>query len=428
MKRPRETSPSSSHRPHTRPRLTGSNLEPVNTNAPRRFPHSAPVPIRGYSTFHASSFESRSLQDLQDDELSAPGRIENENPHYDSIPNPLTGQDFPSDHQVDISTPELTHSPTPPADNEPFPAYIVVDRHSLRPLLGWTTYKRLNRSTGLFEDHLVGVSETNVQVMGLIPQAFNGMDEMKTALWSIFRPCGKILSIIVFKEFEYHSLYTAQIDFENRGSALRGLRVNNGYFHNFTWHPLKISRRAYNHSLWGIVKSSELSELQTRLLNSNKRNIQFPLELETIYGDQFFTNFDLPMAPLHLENYRSFEDLGEEYRPSLIALDKNEQRQEHEIASFPLSSKRTEIHRRLSVERNRMKEHVHPELVGLVGYNWQTGKLDPLEVQQEEDEEDGGCEEDAGMEMDENMEHGTGEGEGEDGWMELVMDPWDERM
>ncbi|WVQ64128.1 uncharacterized protein L199_002288 [Kwoniella botswanensis] len=427
MKRPRETSLSSSHRPHTRPRLTGSNLEPVNTNAPRRFPHSAPVPIRGYSTFHASSFESQTLQDLQVDDLSAPGRIEDENTQYDSISNPLTGQDFPSDHQVDISTPELTRSPTPPANNEPLPAYIVVDRHSLRPLLGWTTYKRLNRSTGLFEDHLVGVSETNIQVMGLIPQAFNGMDEMKTALWSIFRPCGKILSVMVFKEFEYHSLYTAQIDFEDRESALRGLRVNNGYFHNFTWHPLKISRRAYNHSLWGIVKSSELSELQTRLLNSNKRNIRFPLELETLYGDQFFTNFDLPMAPLHLENYRSFDNLGEEFRPTTIALDQ-EERQEHELASFPLSSKRTEIHRRLLMERNRVKEHVHPELVGLVGYNWQTGKLDSLEEQQEEEQGGEGYEEDAGMEMDEDVEHGTGAGEGEDGWMELVMDPWDERM
>ncbi|WVW79108.1 hypothetical protein I302_101073 [Kwoniella bestiolae CBS 10118] len=425
MKRPRSSSPSSSHRPHTKPRLTGSNLQPLPSAAPRRYPHSTPAPssIRGYSTFHPSSNEQ--LVAGGEDDYSVPGGIESSS---SSSTSQIT-QDV-SLPLAPHTTTDVTHSPTPPNTEEA--EYIVVDKHSLRPLLGWTTYKRLNRQTGLFEDHLVGVSETNVQMIGLDLRAFQGMGEMKLYLWSKLKPCGKITSIIVFREYEARQQYTAQVDFEDRDSALRALAILGGYWYNFAWQSLRISRRAYNHSLWGIVKSSEVSELQSRLLASDRRNVRYPRHLERSYGDQFLTNYDLPMAHFNPENYRSFNDLSEEYTPETITLDTNREQDQEDTRSptsspsnrsesFPLTLKRGEIHRRLLMEKNKVKEHVHPELAGLVGYNWQTGGLESLKE-----------EEDQGMEVDEEYTYRDGfDGGGEadedaEGWMELVEDSWGE--
>ncbi|WWC64230.1 uncharacterized protein I303_106839 [Kwoniella dejecticola CBS 10117] len=364
-----------------------------------------------------SNFDPLHTIVLGPDEYSAPGRIESfaTLPCTDPTRTLASNHEDPSSPNADGSddVPGLTHSPTPSltkSDDE----NIFVDVQSLRPLLGWTTIKKINYQTNMVDDQVVGISATSVRVNNMTVQIFSGMEEMKAVVWQTFRPCGKIgsldttviiwISITVFREHEDMYLHTVQVDFEDADSATRALSLYRIYFHNLFWRTLRISRRAYNQSNWRLVRKSELAILQQKLLDSESRKSKFalPARLQVEYSKLFDTDYTLGLGAERYEDIREFSELSEEHTPPLLTLEDTSYhadpgttaksssdwslRSASPVVVSPdavvLAStrsaietlKKADVSRRERKEKKQMQEGVHPDLVGLVGHAWSSGE------------------------------------------------------
>ncbi|WWC91445.1 uncharacterized protein L201_006391 [Kwoniella dendrophila CBS 6074] len=428
MKRTREDSPSSSHRPNSKPRLSGSNLQPLLT--PRRYPTSSPTVYRqaanleNYYTTETSPHEVYSAPAPLDSSITASSGSWNSKNTLD--------ENLPIIYDDTINIPALTHSPTPPLVTVQ-PDYIIVDRTTFRPLIGWSTTKRLNFDKNCLEDNIVGISQTSIKVCNFIPAIFNGIQDLKKVIWKRFRACGNIICVTVFREWEMRSTYNIQVDFEDPESAKRALTINEGYFHNAIWRPLRISRRAYGCHNWCKVRLPDLPLLQANLLDSSKKDVKLISQLETDYGDQFPLDEELPIIPEDSHGARSFTTLSDEYDPPFLTLDDMAYSSTqhdgatldydtrmrsvtpeiildhpHPANTFRLTpEKRQSLEKKLYFEKARlnMKEHVHPDLAGLIHQNWTKVEV----IQEEEDNDMTGNE----IDLDEKETQG-------EGWEEFV--------
>nr|XP_018258978.1 uncharacterized protein I303_08519 [Kwoniella dejecticola CBS 10117]OBR81136.1 hypothetical protein I303_08519 [Kwoniella dejecticola CBS 10117] len=339
-----------------------------------------------------SNFDPLHTIVLGPDEYSAPGRIESfaTLPCTDPTRTLASNHEDPSSPNADGSddVPGLTHSPTPSltkSDDE----NIFVDVQSLRPLLGWTTIKKINYQTNMVDDQVVGISATSVRVNNMTVQIFSGMEEMKAVVWQTFRPCGKIgsldttviiwISITVFREHEDMYLHTVQVDFEDADSATRALSLR-------------------------LVRKSELAILQQKLLDSESRKSKFalPARLQVEYSKLFDTDYTLGLGAERYEDIREFSELSEEHTPPLLTLEDTSYhadpgttaksssdwslRSASPVVVSPdavvLAStrsaietlKKADVSRRERKEKKQMQEGVHPDLVGLVGHAWSSGE------------------------------------------------------
>ncbi|WWC73297.1 uncharacterized protein I206_107264 [Kwoniella pini CBS 10737] len=407
MKRQRDTSSSSqpsSSRPRTRPKLDLSHWTRIQS--PRHFSQSAPA-LNRYRSDHL-----KQPQILAEDEYSAPSRMESfcpsssERERNVEISNDQNDGHNPSNYDFSDDLPPLTHSPTPPSSTSES-EYIFVDNFSLRPLLGWTTVKRINYKSRLVNNTIIGISETNVQINNLTAQVFSGMADMKAVVWQMFRPCGKIISITVFREYENLYFHNIQVDFEDAGGATRALSLHRIYFHNLLWRKLRITRKTYNQANWRLVRPSELPRLQNSLLNLNKLNTVLPARFEAEYSGLFPTNDNV--IPLRrFEEYRSFTELGDVYTPLILTFGETTHDRGSKFAlawSTPSPSsitdgyksdikdlaktnaRKAEILKRIQLEkaRNGNEDQVHSDLLELMQHRESFEYKNPLRSPSDKD-------------------------------------------